>query len=117
MSAGAEPHRFPVHFAFGEPAVDCEPVHVRGYAEQSLRNLGAEVVDLYHPHLPDPQVPFEDTVGAVAEPIADGPVRHLGVSRVGRAAAGRARGAPRRGGAGPVVGAAADRLGTAGRRP
>ncbi|WP_282205675.1 aldo/keto reductase [Kitasatospora fiedleri] len=82
VPAGAEPHRFPVHFAFGELAVNCEPAHVRGYAEQSLRNLGTEVIDLYYPHFPDPQVPFEDTVGAVAELIADGLVRHLGVSNV-----------------------------------
>ncbi|MEV4557271.1 aldo/keto reductase [Kitasatospora sp. NPDC049285] len=79
---GAEPHRFPVHFAFGELAVNCEPKYVRGYAEQSLRNLGVEAIDLYYPHFPDPQVPFEETVGAVAELIADGLVRHLGVSNV-----------------------------------
>ncbi|RKE19024.1 aldo/keto reductase [Streptomyces sp. TLI_171] len=79
---GAEAHRFPVHFAFGELAVNCEPKYVRGYAEQSLRNLGAEVIDLYYPHFPDPQVPFEETVGAVAELISDGLVRHLGVSNV-----------------------------------
>ncbi|GLW53134.1 aldo/keto reductase [Kitasatospora phosalacinea] len=79
---GAEAHRFPVHFAFGELAVNCEPKHVRGYAEQSLRNLGTDVIDLYYPHFPDPQVPFEDTVGAVAELVADGLVRHLGVSNV-----------------------------------
>ncbi|BAJ28366.1 MULTISPECIES: aldo/keto reductase [Kitasatospora] len=79
---GAEAHRFPVHFAFGELAVNCEPERVRGYAEQSLRNLGTDVIDLYYPHFPDPQVPFEETVGAVAELIADGLVRHLGVSNV-----------------------------------
>jgi aryl-alcohol dehydrogenase-like predicted oxidoreductase len=79
---GAEAHRFPVNFAFGELAVNCEPKHVRGYAEQSRRNLGTDVIDLYYPHFPDPQVPFEDTVGAVAELVADGLVRHLGVSNV-----------------------------------
>ncbi|OKJ10372.1 aldo/keto reductase [Kitasatospora sp. CB01950] len=79
---GAEAHRFPVHFAFEEIAVNCEPKYVRGYAEQSLRNLGTDVIDLYYPHFPDPQVPFEDTVGAVAELIRDGLVRHLGLSNV-----------------------------------
>ncbi|MGX4737367.1 aldo/keto reductase [Kitasatospora griseola] len=79
---GAEAHRFPVHFAFEELAVNCEPEYVRGYAEQSLRNLGTDVIDLYYPHFPDPQVPFEDTVGAVAELVAAGLVRHLGLSNV-----------------------------------
>ncbi|WP_371496959.1 aldo/keto reductase [Kitasatospora sp. NBC_00374] len=79
---GAEAHRFPVNAAFGELAVNLHPKYVRGYAEQSLRNLGTDVIDLYYPHFPDPQVPFEDTVGAVAELIADGSVRHLGLSNV-----------------------------------
>jgi len=79
---GAEAHRFPVNFAFGELAVNADPKYVRGYAEQSLRNLGTDVIDLYYPHFPDPQVPFEDTVGAVAELIRDGLVRHLGLSNV-----------------------------------
>ncbi|KDN85464.1 aldo/keto reductase [Kitasatospora cheerisanensis] len=79
---GAEPHRFPVNYAFGELAVNCAPEYVRGYAEQSLRNLGTDVIDLYYPHFPDPQVPFEETVGAVAELIGDGLVRHLGLSNV-----------------------------------
>ncbi|MFG2821230.1 aldo/keto reductase [Kitasatospora sp. NPDC048365] len=79
---GAEAHRFPVNYAFGELAVNCEPKFVRGYAEQSLRGLGVEAIDLYYPHFPDPQVPFEDTVGAVAELVEDGLVRRLGVSNV-----------------------------------
>ncbi|MGW4378608.1 aldo/keto reductase [Kitasatospora sp. NPDC004531] len=79
---GAEAHAFPVHFAFGELAVNCDPKYVRGYAERSLRGLRADVIDLYYPHFPDPQVPFEDTVGAVAELVSDGLVRHLGLSNV-----------------------------------
>jgi aryl-alcohol dehydrogenase-like predicted oxidoreductase len=79
---GAEAHRFPVGYAFGELAVNAEPKYVRGYAEQSLRNLGADVIDLYYPHFPDPQVPLEDTVGAVADLVRDGLVRHLGLSNV-----------------------------------
>ncbi|GAA4132605.1 aldo/keto reductase [Actinomadura keratinilytica] len=79
---GAEPHRFPVGFAFGELAVNAEPRYVRGYAEASLRNLGVDVIDLYYPHFPDPQVPIEDTVGAVAELVDDGLVRYLGLSNV-----------------------------------
>lgn len=79
---GAQAHRFPVSYAFGELAVNAEPKYVRGYAEQSLRNLGTDVIDLYYPHFPDPQVPLEETVGAVGELISDGLVRHLGLSNV-----------------------------------
>lgn len=79
---GVEPHRFEVGFAFGELAVNADPRYVRGYAEASLRNLGTDVIDLYYPHFPDPQVPIEDTVGAVADLVAAGLVRCLGLSNV-----------------------------------
>jgi aryl-alcohol dehydrogenase-like predicted oxidoreductase len=82
IPAGAEAHAFPVAYAFGELAVNAEPRHVRGYAEDSLRRLGTDRIDLYYPHYPDPQVPIEETVGAVADLIGDGLVRHLGVSNV-----------------------------------
>lgn len=79
---GAPAHRFPVSYAFGELAVNADPRYVRGYAEQSLRNLGTDVIDLYYPHFPDPRVPLEETAGAVAELVSDGLVRHLGLSNV-----------------------------------
>ncbi|MBE1537346.1 aldo/keto reductase [Actinomadura algeriensis] len=79
---GVEPHPFPVGFAFGELAVNCDPRHVRGYAEASLRNLGTDVIDLYYPHFPDPQVPIEDTAGAVGDLVSDGLVRYFGLSNV-----------------------------------
>ncbi|MEU9101333.1 aldo/keto reductase [Streptomyces sp. NPDC048361] len=79
---GAEPHPLPVGYAFGELAVNAAPEHVRGYAEASLRALGTEYIDLYYPHFPDPQVPLADTVGAVAELVEAGLVRHLGLSNV-----------------------------------
>ncbi|MFJ3336033.1 aldo/keto reductase [Streptomyces sp. NPDC086766] len=79
---GAPAHRFPVSYTFGELAVNAEPRYVRGYAEQSLRNLGTDVIDLYYPHFPDPEVPLEDTVGAVADLVSEGLVRHLGLSNV-----------------------------------
>jgi aryl-alcohol dehydrogenase-like predicted oxidoreductase len=82
LPEGVEPHPFPVGFAFGELAVNAAPEHVRGYAEASLRGLGTDRIDLYYPHFPDPQVPLEDTVGAVAELIQDGLVLHLGLSNV-----------------------------------
>lgn len=79
---GAQAHCFGVNYAFGELAVNAEPKYVRQYAEQSLRNLRTDWIDLYYPHFPDPQVPFEDTVGAVAELVEAGLVRHLGLSNV-----------------------------------
>lgn len=82
LPEGVEPHPFPVGFAFGELAVNADPQHVRGYAEASLRGLGTDRIDLYYPHFPDPQVPLEDTVGAVAEMIREGLVLHLGLSNV-----------------------------------
>ncbi|MGA4801693.1 aldo/keto reductase [Streptomyces lavendulocolor] len=82
LPEGVEPHPFPVGYAFGELAVNADPKHVRGYAEASLRELGTDRIDLYYPHFPDPQVPLADTVGAVAELVEAGLVRHLGLSNV-----------------------------------
>ncbi|UFQ17225.1 MULTISPECIES: aldo/keto reductase [Streptomyces] len=82
LPEGVEPHPFPTGYAFGELAVNGDPRHVRGYAEASLRGLETDYIDLYYPHFPDPQVPFEETVGAVAELIEAGLVRHLGLSNV-----------------------------------
>jgi aryl-alcohol dehydrogenase-like predicted oxidoreductase len=79
---GAPRHTFPVGYAFGELAVNADPRYVRGYAEASLRRLGTDVIDLYYPHFPDPEVPLADTVGAVAELIEAGLVRELGLSNV-----------------------------------
>jgi len=55
------------------------PEYVRRALERSLRHLGMEHVDLYYLHRVDPQVPIEETVGAMAELVAEGKVRHLGV--------------------------------------
>ncbi|HKA83333.1 MAG TPA: aldo/keto reductase [Acidimicrobiales bacterium] len=79
---GAERHAFPVAYAFGELAVNGEPRYVRGYAQDSLRRLDTDVIDLYYLHFPDPAVPVEDTAGAVADLVADGLVRHFGLSNV-----------------------------------
>lgn len=79
---GVEGHRFPVGYAYGELEVNAAPQHVRGYADASLRRLGTDRIDLWYPHFPDPQVPIEDTVGAVADLVAEGKVLHLGLSNV-----------------------------------
>lgn len=72
--------------------LDGQPAHVRAYCEASLRRLGTDVIDLYYLHRPDPAVPIAETVGAMAALVAEGLVRHLGVSEVSpdqlRAAAG-----------------------------
>ena len=66
----------------GEDGVrlDGRPEHVRGYCEDSLTRLGVDVIDLYYLHRVDPDVPVADTVGAMAELVAQGKVRHLGLS-------------------------------------
>jgi aryl-alcohol dehydrogenase-like predicted oxidoreductase len=62
--------------------LDGRPEHVRGYCEASLERLGVDVIDLYYLHRVDPEVPIAETVGAMAELVAEGKVRHLGVSEV-----------------------------------
>lgn len=62
--------------------LDARPEHVRGYCEASLNRLGRDVIDLYYLHRVDPQVPIADTVGAMAELVQDGSVRHIGLSEV-----------------------------------
>jgi aryl-alcohol dehydrogenase-like predicted oxidoreductase len=64
----------------GNMRIDGRPENVRARAEASLRRLGVEVIDLYYQHRVDPTVPIEDTVGAMAELVAQGKVRHLGLS-------------------------------------
>jgi aryl-alcohol dehydrogenase-like predicted oxidoreductase len=60
--------------------INGRPEYVREAAEASLRRLGVEVIDLYYQHRVDPNVPIEDTVGAMAELVSAGKVRYLGLS-------------------------------------
>ncbi|MEC3956589.1 aldo/keto reductase [Nocardia sp. CDC153] len=60
--------------------LDGRPEHVAGYCEASLERLGREVIDLYYLHRIDPEVPVGETIGAMAELVAAGKVRHLGIS-------------------------------------
>ncbi len=62
--------------------VDGRPEVVRARCEESLRRLGVDRIDLYYLHRPDPEVPIEDTVGAMAELVSAGLVGHLGLSEV-----------------------------------
>ncbi|WP_243383193.1 aldo/keto reductase [Geothrix alkalitolerans] len=66
------------------------PDYVRSSCEASLRRLGVEVIDLYYQHRQDPEVPVEDTVGAMAELVKAGKVRFLGLSEVSPATLRRA---------------------------
>ncbi len=63
-----------------EILVDARPERARSAAEASLRRLGVDAIDLWYVHFPDPGVPIEETVGAMAELVAEGKVRHLGLS-------------------------------------
>jgi aryl-alcohol dehydrogenase-like predicted oxidoreductase len=56
------------------------PEYVRSACEASLRRLGVETIDLYYQHRVDPEVPIEETVGAMAELVREGKVRFLGLS-------------------------------------
>ena len=69
------------------------PEYVRSACEGSLRRLGVDHVDLYYQHRVDPQVPIEETVGAMAELVREGKVRHLGLSEAGAATLRRAHAA------------------------
>ncbi len=51
--------------------------------EGSLKRLGTDYIDLYYQHRVDPQTPIEETIGAVAELVAEGKVRHIGLSEAG----------------------------------
>jgi aryl-alcohol dehydrogenase-like predicted oxidoreductase len=69
----------------GGPATDVDgrPERARECCEASLRRLGVDVIDLYYLHRVDPNVPIEDTVGAMAALVGEGKVRFLGLSEAG----------------------------------
>jgi aryl-alcohol dehydrogenase-like predicted oxidoreductase len=58
-------------------------VAVKNFAAYSLQRLGTDRIDIYRPSRLDPDVPIEDTIGAIAELIEAGHVRHIGLSEVG----------------------------------
>ena len=64
----------------GFAGVNGKPEYVRKCCEASLRRLGVDTIDLYYQHRVDPNTPIEDTVGAMAELVKEGKVRHLGLS-------------------------------------
>lgn len=62
---------------------DARPVAVRNFLTYTLRRLGTDHVDVYRPARVDPAVPIEETIGAIAELVRAGYVRHIGLSEVG----------------------------------
>ena len=66
----------------GRWARNGRPEHLRAACERSLRDLRVERIDLYQLHAPDPDVPYEESVGALAEMQGDGLIHHIGVSNV-----------------------------------
>ena len=71
------------HAGKGAWNLDSSPPNIRTAVEGSLRRLGADHIDLYYQHRVDQNKPIEDTVGAVAELVSEGKVRHIGLSAAG----------------------------------
>jgi aryl-alcohol dehydrogenase-like predicted oxidoreductase len=71
-------------FAFGADGnvagLDSRPEHIKEVADNSLRRLGVETIDLFYQHRVDPEVPIEDVAGTVKELIDSGKVKHFGMS-------------------------------------
>ena len=63
--------------------VNGRPEYVKAACEMSLKRLGVKHIDLYYQHRVDPEVPIEETVGAMAELVAEGKVKYLGLSEAG----------------------------------
>ncbi|MBA3806990.1 MAG: aldo/keto reductase [Solirubrobacterales bacterium] len=75
--------KFGIKLEPGDPpkrSIDGSPAYVREACEGSLQRLGVEHIDLYYQHRVDPGTPIEETVGAMAELVSQGKVRHLGLS-------------------------------------
>jgi len=69
--------------AGGWIGIDARPQAVKTFLAYSLQRLGVDYIDVYRPARLDPQVPIEDTIGAIAELVQAGYVRHIGLSEVG----------------------------------
>jgi len=74
-------------FAFdgsgGQSGMNSRPEHIRAVAEASLKRLRTDVIDLFYQHRVDPAVPIEEVAGTVRDLIAEGKVRHFGLSEAG----------------------------------
>jgi aryl-alcohol dehydrogenase-like predicted oxidoreductase len=71
------------HAGDGPGVIDSSAPNVKTAVEGSLRRLGTDHIDLYYQHRVDPDTPIEETIGALAELVAEGKVRHIGLSEAG----------------------------------
>ncbi|HEX3236548.1 MAG TPA: aldo/keto reductase [Gemmatimonadales bacterium] len=78
------------HGGAGQGVLDSSPANIRVAVEGSLKRLGTDHIDLYYQHRVDPNTPIEDSVGALAQLVAEGKVRHIGLSEAGPATIRRA---------------------------
>src|SRR5580765_5378106 len=74
---------FVSHAGGGPGVLDSSPANIRTAVEGSLKRLDTDRIDLYYQHRVDPNTPIEDTVGALAELVAEGKVMHIGLSEAG----------------------------------
>lgn len=76
--------KFAFNFVDGKQSgLNSQPAHIRQAVEGSLKRLGVEVIDLLYQHRVDPNVPIEDVAGTVKDLIAEGKVKHFGMSEPG----------------------------------
>ncbi|MFD5268893.1 aldo/keto reductase [Streptomyces sp. NPDC058335] len=71
------------HAGGGPYVLDSSPANIRTAVEGSLKRLDTDYIDLYYQHRVDPDTPIEETVGTLAELVAEGKVRHIGLSEAG----------------------------------
>jgi aryl-alcohol dehydrogenase-like predicted oxidoreductase len=71
------------HAGAGPGVTDSTPANIRTAVEGSLKRLQTDRIDLYYQHRVDPNTPIEDTVGALAELVAEGKILHIGLSEAG----------------------------------
>lgn len=71
---------FVSHAGGGPGVIDSRPANVRSAVEGSLKRLGTEYIDLYYQHRVDPNTPIEDTMGVLGDLVAEGKIRHIGLS-------------------------------------
>lgn len=70
-------------FRDGSRYLDARPESIKSACEASLKRLRTDVIDLYYLHRPDPKVPIEDSAGALADLVAEGKIRFIGLSEMG----------------------------------
>jgi aryl-alcohol dehydrogenase-like predicted oxidoreductase len=78
------------HSGGGPGVLDSSPANIGVAVDGSLKRLGTDHIDLYYQHRVDPKIPIEETVGALAKLVAEGKVRHIGLSEAGPATIRRA---------------------------